>query len=433
MSISKPVIYVSSTIYDFQDLRSALKFWLEQLGYEVMLSDFNDFTKPLEENSYEACLRAIERADYFILLIGSRVGGFYDTAQKVSITRMEYRKAYKLVQQGRIKLATFVRQDLWNIKEDRSALKDFLLHDYKARKELETEDINETFRHPSTFVNDVEATFAFLRDVAKVEEMKLAINGKASFPVANWVHQFSTFQDITEVLNRLFNMKRGLNEVAMTLNLKRELISILQELASKRENGTIYLQTHWADLARGQLTGGFKDSTKMPKKHVSWLVMYVLTKSSVDRLPTQFIDQALRSGEYLQYDLGANTFAFSLVHNGLLLLQDNIQYLKRLNNQYAHEQIEAFILKYSPRGNPHMKSAGNIVISNQELMLPFAFYDAEKNIADLCIALLKALDGDSTRLRSVPLRPANPIQPMAEELESETATTDELAHWIRSL
>jgi hypothetical protein len=62
-----------------------------------MLSDFNDFTKPLEQNSYEACLRAIESPDYFILLIGARVGGFYEPAQKVSITRIEYRKAYELV------------------------------------------------------------------------------------------------------------------------------------------------------------------------------------------------------------------------------------------------------------------------------------------------------------------------------------------------
>jgi hypothetical protein len=106
MSLSRPVIYVSSTIYDFQDLRWALKFFLEELGYEVMLSDYNDFDKPREKNSYEACLKAIDRADYFILLIGARVGGLYDIAQKISITRMEYRKAYELVQHDKLKVVT---------------------------------------------------------------------------------------------------------------------------------------------------------------------------------------------------------------------------------------------------------------------------------------------------------------------------------------
>src|SRR5689334_2746801 len=94
---TKPTIFISSTIYDFGDLRSALKYWLEQLGYEVMLSEFNDFTKPLDENSYTACLKAIESASHFILLIGARTGGIYDAAEKVSITRMEYRAAYDLV------------------------------------------------------------------------------------------------------------------------------------------------------------------------------------------------------------------------------------------------------------------------------------------------------------------------------------------------
>lgn len=40
---NKPVVFISSTIYDFRDLRSALKFWLEEFGYEVMASEWNDF------------------------------------------------------------------------------------------------------------------------------------------------------------------------------------------------------------------------------------------------------------------------------------------------------------------------------------------------------------------------------------------------------
>ena len=79
MRAAKPRIFVSSTIYDFRDLRSALKYWLEQFGYEVRLSEFNDFTKRLDENAYNACLRAIEESDYYVLLIGTRVGGLYST------------------------------------------------------------------------------------------------------------------------------------------------------------------------------------------------------------------------------------------------------------------------------------------------------------------------------------------------------------------
>jgi hypothetical protein len=38
MSERKPKVFVSSTIYDFRDLRSALKLWLEEYGYDVLRS-----------------------------------------------------------------------------------------------------------------------------------------------------------------------------------------------------------------------------------------------------------------------------------------------------------------------------------------------------------------------------------------------------------
>ena len=48
---NKPRVFVSSTIYDFKDLRSALKFWLEELGLEVLMSEFNDFFRQPEQDS----------------------------------------------------------------------------------------------------------------------------------------------------------------------------------------------------------------------------------------------------------------------------------------------------------------------------------------------------------------------------------------------
>ena len=100
--MDRPTIFLSSTIYDFRDLRSAIKDHLEENGCCVLASDYNDFTKPLDVHSYETCLRTIEQADYFLLLIGTRVGGWYDLDNRVSITQQEYRTAYRLAQEGKI-------------------------------------------------------------------------------------------------------------------------------------------------------------------------------------------------------------------------------------------------------------------------------------------------------------------------------------------
>jgi hypothetical protein len=117
-----PTFFLSSTIYDFKDLRSAIKYYLEQQGCRVLASDFNDFPKPLDVHSYEACLKAIAEADYFVLLIGARVGGWFDEATQVSITQREYREAYRLHQEGRLKLLSFVRADVWRMRDDRKLL-----------------------------------------------------------------------------------------------------------------------------------------------------------------------------------------------------------------------------------------------------------------------------------------------------------------------
>ena len=117
---------MSSTIHDFKDLRSALKFYLEQQGCKVLASEYNDFTKPLDKHSYEACLKTISQADYFILLIGARVGGCYDKDEKISITQREYREAYELHKQRKLQILSFVRGEVWQLKEERKELEKYL-------------------------------------------------------------------------------------------------------------------------------------------------------------------------------------------------------------------------------------------------------------------------------------------------------------------
>ena len=48
---TRPKIFISSTIYDFKYLRSSLKYWFEELGYNVQLSEFNDFKKDLDKGT----------------------------------------------------------------------------------------------------------------------------------------------------------------------------------------------------------------------------------------------------------------------------------------------------------------------------------------------------------------------------------------------
>jgi hypothetical protein len=67
-----PRVFVSSTIDDLADLRSSIKYFLEESGFEVVLSEFPTFQHELDETARLASVRAIEAADYYVLLIGRR-------------------------------------------------------------------------------------------------------------------------------------------------------------------------------------------------------------------------------------------------------------------------------------------------------------------------------------------------------------------------
>ena len=136
--MKKPKIFVSSTIYDFEDMRSALKYWFGEVGYDTQMSEFNDFQKDVTLNSYDVCLNAIAECDYFLLLIGSRSGGEYPGENK-SITQKEYETAYDLMKQGKIKkIITLIRKSVWDVKEDRKSLEKLLI---ELKKQEEYSDL----------------------------------------------------------------------------------------------------------------------------------------------------------------------------------------------------------------------------------------------------------------------------------------------------
>lgn len=426
MSITKPKIFISSTIYDFSDLRSALKYWLEELGYEAMLSDYNDFTKPLDKNSYDACLKSIEQADYFLLLVGARMGGFYNASEKVSITRQEYRTAYDLLKLGKLKLLTFVRENLWTIRDDRKELRQYLIKDYSSQKELDTSEINTTINHPSKFVNEAEATFDFLAEISRLEEMKQAIDGKGQYPPGNWIHTFTTFQDIIEVLRTELNISETLTRIALKENLRRELLSNLTHLTMHYQGKVHANADFYASPARRSLCGEADSCSTIPGRYLRWLLMYSLVGGHGDKYSSQFIDQALISGEFLEYDRNLNAYRSGLINNSLIQLRENIDRLKSIGQNFGSQRV-SLLEKYKA----YMKREEDVSVSNVDLIMPLAIVDCELNIVNLSTALVKALDGDYKKLEGLKLYPSSPLATEAEKIEKETVSIDEIIEWIK--
>lgn len=182
--MSKPIIFISSTILDFADLRSALYYQLTEMGYEVLVSEQNDFPVIRDKDSYTTCLKNIERCQFFILLIGSRVGGKYD--DKISITRREYQIAYELTKTDKIKIIPFVRRSVWDHRERVKELASFLKHE-----KMNAEEINKIAYSKSHFAHDSQHIIGFINEVTHSNEMKLAVETCGERPKGNWIHIFS--------------------------------------------------------------------------------------------------------------------------------------------------------------------------------------------------------------------------------------------------
>lgn len=207
-----PKVFISSTVYDFKDIRSALKFYLEEHGYIVYTSESSDFKVDVKVHSYEACLNLIDECDYFILLIGSRVGGWYDKENKISITRQEYRHAYQLHQQGGLQILSFVRNEVWQLKETRNELTRYLENINSFDKDLIADIVNA----PTKFANDAQFVSDFIQEVGKNAETKTAMQDKALLPTGNWIRLFDSFKNIIDSLKELIKI----NDLDYKLNLE---------------------------------------------------------------------------------------------------------------------------------------------------------------------------------------------------------------------
>jgi len=89
---SKTSLFISSTCYDLGQVRVDLQEFIENIGFNPVLSDFDTFPVNPSEDTLESCLEAIRsHTDIFVLIIGGRYGSL--TSNGKSITNLEFEEA----------------------------------------------------------------------------------------------------------------------------------------------------------------------------------------------------------------------------------------------------------------------------------------------------------------------------------------------------
>jgi len=415
--MDRPTIFLSSTIYDFRDMRSAIKAHLEHNGCRVLASEFNDFTKPLDKHSYEACLATIEQADFFLLLIGTRVGGWYDEPKRISITQKEYRTAYDLAKVGRLRLLSFVRADVWGHRQSAKELEKHL----KSLTEVDDALREKIIRYPTAFASDVDFVVSFIDEVSRNKETADAVRGKGAMPVANWVHSFNGFGDIRDAVDPL--ILRGLNvkDAAGRRALQNQLLLLLKDVLPLITgkpfvpSATIQKLAHEFDLKTDNIGGSVRIADRSWGQFLSLLVY--ATQSNLPDLPfASFLGTDL----LLEYDSTQGVFRQTKMYDLLTELVDQLRKLKQAKAGADFPNLVKFGRRPA-KGAPVDAPVG-LVAGHLHLLFRWA------DVANLAKALALALDGKpydvGTRM---------PVTPFLDEqaiIEKERVSLEQVRQFV---
>lgn len=162
-----PRVFVSSTCYDLKYIRENLKFFINDMGYESILSEDGDVFFDPEMHTHDACLSEVQTCQIFVLIIGGRFGGKYHNLDK-SITNKEYEEAVKL----KIPVFTLIERNV-------------LSEHFVYQKNKLTDHADEIV-YPS--VDDTKI-FAFIDQVRKNDQN-------------NAIHPFGDYHDIEDYLKK---------------------------------------------------------------------------------------------------------------------------------------------------------------------------------------------------------------------------------------
>lgn len=188
-------VFISSTCYDLSLLRAQLRGFIKSIGYEPVMSDFEDILYDPRNHTHASCIDEVSNCDMLILIIGSRFGGkakpealskvsfellknesanvdSLKNEENLSVTQLEVLKA---IESG-MPIYTFIDKRVWH---------DHLLYEKNKNSEIIDKiifpsiDKQETAKYIFDFIN-----FVRLRNIN------------------NTIFPFEKGQDIEEILKK---------------------------------------------------------------------------------------------------------------------------------------------------------------------------------------------------------------------------------------
>lgn len=95
--MARPRVFVSSTHYDLKHLRSSIENFIEQLGYEPVLSEKDSIAYLPDAPLDESCYREARNSDIFVLIVGGRYGSPVSDEKKTKVSIAQFHDRYESI------------------------------------------------------------------------------------------------------------------------------------------------------------------------------------------------------------------------------------------------------------------------------------------------------------------------------------------------
>lgn len=395
----KPRLFISSTVPEFRDLRSALKYWFEEIGFEVQVSEVSDFEHRPHDTAFEACFNNIRQSDFYVLLIGRDRGSWFDEATATSVTQQEYRVAYESFTTARNpEIVGFIRSGV-------------------------LDSIDELRRANALGPSDLAFADRFIREVRRSDSPDTA---------AGFTIPFSSFKDVIDGIHSTLAATRApLIRQAVEENLRQELEYNLLALVQKHEGRPLF-HTWWLNSVRREIVLHKDDIGHERSLNFDQMKKITIYAQTAVPRAAHFVSQALTSaivsGALLEWDADAKRYKPSALLEYLYDLQDQLA-MFRLRSSGLDDAFHRRWFEHWEWSRVHENAAVNV--ATDDLLRIFGVHDSQANIERLVVSILLHLyrHGD---LESVTLRHSSPIEEERAAIDNERPSRAELREWLSS-
>lgn len=395
---SSPFVFISSTVKEFRDLRSAIRYMLCEQGATVYVSEAADFDVRGDRPAIEECFENIRNSDYYILIIGGKRGNLF--AEGTSITRQEYRVARdQFLATGRPILHFYLRGDV--------------------ECALSGDEVSQA----NASIDDPVHLVSFIGEVQQP-----GVEGAPSF-----LTRFYTFEELADSVKGRLNLGRTLSETLIRHSLVSELSSNLAVMARRIRTGVFPVHHSMARMRDDISIGaeGLFQPIVLSDDHVISLALALVGRTQAKDLSTKAIEQSIDRGIFLKFNPGKGTLEESPIHRELRQTLENVRALRELDSSVAQQQWDVQLLtdissRWGGRPNALEVDADNVAYA-------FAHYDRVENIFTGHLALCRLLLGVTEEVELYQRRPLTPLGKREEQrFRAERVLAEEVIHLVQN-